>query len=355
MEKASGCGWRYLIVLLAALACAGSWAAGQVRSMRDRSEVAKMTERRRTVCAGRYLIDVPAQAEASLSGVILDGFEIETMAEGETEFRERVAAHEAEIAGRGTAIDGTGGIAETRDLRIPGMIGQTLVYGRQRSYWIEQGKRVDAEWLTVEINAYIGAHSFRLLDKLADESRAAAGEALLAKLRARGEDEIPAVPGFCVWGGVFTEPLPSQGAEHVMMQVDLPDHPDMTLTLAGTADVKPGPGLLARVAQTDATMMVEVLLRTVKLREGKRTINGIDGGEVLTRAHEFNFTTTYGLNWESRGVQGDPLKPILSLELRTGVSDRAGDQAIDTSLHEDALLSLWDSISSSIRLRQPAG
>ena len=31
MKKTSGYGWRHLIVLLAALACAGSWAAGQVQ------------------------------------------------------------------------------------------------------------------------------------------------------------------------------------------------------------------------------------------------------------------------------------------------------------------------------------
>jgi len=76
-------GWRELIVLLAALACAGSWAAGQVRSMRDRSEVAKMTEKMRTVCVGRYLVDVPVQAEVSMSHERIDGFAIETVEESE--------------------------------------------------------------------------------------------------------------------------------------------------------------------------------------------------------------------------------------------------------------------------------
>jgi hypothetical protein len=311
-----------------------------------------MTEKRKTVCVGRYLIDVPAQAEVSLSGVVLDGFDIETREESEQAFLERVRAHELEISERGTAADGNGGIVEARDLRVPGMVGRALIYGRQRSYWIERGKRVDDEWVSVEINAHIGSHSFKLLDKLADEARAATGEALLARLRARGEDEVPTSPGFCVWRGVFTEPLPSHRGEHVMMHLDLPDHPDMALTLASIAGAKAGPGLLARVAQTDATMMADVLLRMAKLREGKRSINGIDGEEVLTRAHEFNFSTTYGLNWESRGVQDDPLRPFLSLELQTGVSDRAGGQAVDTSLHEDALLALWDSISSTIRLRK---
>jgi hypothetical protein len=64
-------GWRRLIVLLAALVCAGSWAAGHVRSVQDRSEVAKMTDKKKTVCVGRYLVDVPAAAQVSLHEDVL--------------------------------------------------------------------------------------------------------------------------------------------------------------------------------------------------------------------------------------------------------------------------------------------
>jgi hypothetical protein len=88
-----------------------------------------------------------------------------------------------------------------------------------------------------------------------------------------------------------------------------------------------------------------------KLREGKRSINGINGEEVLLRAREYNFTTTYGFNWEAHGGKNDPTQPFLSLELRTGTSNRPGGKPVDTTLHEDALLALWDGIASSIRLR----
>jgi hypothetical protein len=78
----------------------------------------------------------------------------------------------------------------------------------------------------------------------------------------------------------------------------------------------------------------------------------MEGEEILERVREFNFTTTYGLNWETRGSEVDSLRPYLSLELQTGMSARPGGKPVDTSLHEDALLSLWDSIASSIRLRK---
>jgi hypothetical protein len=319
--------------------------------MRDRSEVAKMTEKRKTVCVGRYLVDVPELAEVSFSGGVLDGFDIDTIEESEADFRQRVAVREAEIAARGQATDGSGGMVNSHELQIPGMIGRTLLYGRNRGYWFEGGRRVDDEWLSVEIYVHIEGVSFSLSTKSGDEARAAVAESLLTRLQLRGEEEIPTVQGFCISRAIFVEPLPPHKSEHLVMHVGLPEHPDMAVTLASLAGANPGPGLLERVARTEATTAADVSLRMSKLREGKRVINQIRGEEVLVRAREFNFTTTYGFTWDAPGNQNNLLKPYLSLELQTGISERPGGKPVDTSLHEDALLTLWDSISSSIRLR----
>jgi hypothetical protein len=352
MTKMRKSGWRELVVLLAALACAGSWAASQVHSMRDRSEVAKMTEKLKTVCVGRYLVDVPAQADIVLSHERIAGFAVETVEESETRFRERVAAREAEVAARKPGPDGIGGIVEARDLRIPGMVGRTLIFGRNRGYLMQGVRRVEDEYVSVEAHAHLGGISISLSDEYADEGRARLAEALLARVKPRDPDEIPAVPGFCIWRAVFAEPLPVQKAEHAVMHLGLPGHPDLALTLVSMPGGGSEPDLLARSAQTEATMGAELLLRMTRLRAGRRSINGIDGEELVVRAREYNFTTTYGLNWESRGNADNSLQPYLLLELQTGLSDRPGGKPVDTSLHEDALLSLWDSIASTIRLRK---
>lgn len=73
-------------------------------------------------------------------------------------------------------------------------------------------------------------------------------------------------------------------------------------------------------------MLEDVLLRMNKLRERQRSINGIEG---------------------------DLLLPYLSLELQTAKSATPGGTPVDTILHEDAMLALWDRIASSIRLRNP--
>jgi len=75
---------------------------------------------------------------------------------------------------------------------------------------------------------------------------------------------------------------------------------------------------------------------------------------VLERVRELNFTTGFGFMWEMRGQKDDPLQPYLLLQMETGTNPNAGGKPVETSLHQDAVLALWDRISSSIRLRPSA-
>lgn len=196
--------------------------------------------------------------------------------------------------------------------------------------------------------------SFSLSAKFTKESSAAEAEALLARLRLRGEDEVPSAPGFCIWRGIFVEPLPPHKTEHIAMHMGLADHPDLAVGMSSMPGGGADPDLLARVAETDASASADELLRVTKLRAQQRVINGIGGEEVLEKVRELNFTTGYGFMWEARGTTGDPMRPSLLLLLETGTSPRAGGKPVDSSLHEDAVLALWERISSTLRVR-PSG
>lgn len=315
-----------------------------------------MTEKMKTLCVGRFLVDVPAQAQVSLSREMLDGFDIKTVEESETAFHERVAAREADIADQGAAGDGRGegGMVEARDLRVPGMVGRALVYDYSRGYLMKGDRRVDMESVSVEVHAHKGGSSFTLSATSTQESGAREAEALLARLQLRGDDEIPAVPGFCIGRAIFVEPLPPHKTEHIVVHVGLPDHPDLGMAFASLPGGGGDAGLLARTADMDAQAGADEMLRVTKLRTGARTINALEGEEVLERVREMNFATTFGFMWEVRGVDDDPLRPFLSFELQAGIGARPGARPADSSLHEDAVLGLWDTVSSSIRLR-PSG
>jgi hypothetical protein len=98
-----------------------------------------------------------------------------------------------------------------------------------------------------------------------------------------------------------------------------------------------GPGLLGRNAGIDAEAHADEWLRVTKLRLGKRAIKGVLGDEVL--------------EWEAQDVMDDPSRPFIALELHGGARLRPDGRPADTSLEQDALLALWDNISSSVRLR----
>lgn len=313
-----------------------------------------MTENIKTVCVGRFLVDVPATAEFSVSRETVGGFQLEAVQESEEEFRKRIGVRETDIAARGPSTDGKGGMVEARDLRVAGMIGRMFVYGRNRGYYMDGDRRIDDEYVSVEAHGHIGGHTFSLSAEYADEVEAAVAEAVLARLRLRVQDEIPAVAGFCTEAAVFAEPLPVRKGEHAAMHLGLPGHPDLALAFSIMPGNSEETGLLARVAEVDAESRPDELLRVSKLRASNRSINGLPGEEVLERVWELNFTTGYNFMWEMSGVKDDPLRPYLLLQMETGTNPRAGGKPVDSTLHEDALVALWDRISSSIRLR-PSG
>lgn len=347
-------GWRRSVVLLAAFVCAGTWATGHVRSIRDRTEVARMTEKMKTVCVGRYLLDVPGEAAISLSGQMISGLTVDAVEESEAAFLERVSARESGLVEQGKAVDPgqAGGLIEARDLRIAGMIGRTFVYGKDRTYGLEGGRRLDVEWVSVEVHAHMGGVSYTLSKKVASDRDAKLAEIFLTRLRGRGDDDIPSSPGFCVWRGVFEEPLPEHTNEHVVFHLALPGHPDMGLVLSSVAGGRIDDRLLERFALADAEATAGERLHVTRLRSGKRNINGIEGEEVLERVRELNFTTGYGFMWEARGAADDLLQPHWLLSMETGTNPRPGGKPVDSSLDEDAVIALWDRISSSIRLRK---
>ena len=343
--------WGTVIVLLTALAGAGTWALGHASGTRDPSETTKMTEHMKTLCVGRFLVDVPAHAEVRFSHEMIDGFAINTVEESEAAFRKRLAAREAGIGSYESATErrGTSGMVEARALRLPHVVGRVLVYGRTKSHSMDGNRRIDDEWVTVEAHAHVQGVSLALSMQYANQSDAEDAEALLARMRLRDPDGIPGERGFCTQRAVFVEPLPPHKTEHVVMHLGLPGHPDLGMAFSIMPGASTERSLLKRVAETDAQASADETLRVTKLRSHKRSIHGIDGDEVLERVRELNFTTGYAFVWEAQGVQNDNLHPYLLLNMETGSNSRPSGEPVDSSLHQDAALALWDRISSSIR------
>lgn len=86
---------------------------------------------------------------------------------------------------------------------------------------------------------------------------------------------------------------------------------------------------------------------------GPRTINGVDGEEVVQVKGGGPYTHVYLFDWERLADPDDVLLPYMHLEVSTGRS-RDRREPVPSFLGEAALLDLWGTISSSIRVRPTA-
>jgi hypothetical protein len=78
-------------------------------------------------------------------------------------------------------------------------------------------------------------------------------------------------------------------------------------------------------------------------------LNGIPGEELLDRFKERNGTIGHMFMWESLGKPSDVLAPSITLDLQTGRGRPGGP--VNSSLSDEAVLQLWQAISSSLRIR----
>jgi hypothetical protein len=340
----------WICFALAVSVFVGMFILDAIEGMRDREKVAKMTEKTKTVCVGRFLIDVPAAADISLKRAFVDGFDISRRFETQDEWVARTAERETELKQKLNKL-GRKNVESARDVQVNGFAGRIFIHGRVRTYGIENDQRVYTEIVAIDGYAHRDGVSFDLIAKGYDPKRAGNVARLIGQLTARAENEIPAEPGFCIDRALIRDPLSPDQTESVTMYAGLPGYPDLAIVFSTMAGTRRGPGMLARNAAASEREPFYVRAGFSTLREGIRSINGLHGEELVLKVREANFTTGFSFDWEMGGKQDDVYAPLLTLELETGTNPRAGGKPVQSSLSERALLDLWDKLSSSIRLR----
>jgi hypothetical protein len=345
--------FRALAVLVIA-ALAGTWAVGAVKDM---YKVAKMTEKMKTVCVGRLLIDLPEDAQVELSRPWIDGFDIAAFDEGEAEFRARVAAREAAIHATPDRLGGNKNMESVKEVRTgSGLVGKIFVHGRVvtegDAYTALGEEHYRYENVAVEGLVHANGISIDLSTEKYDPDLVNNLSKLIAQLVPNPANSVPTEAGFCIDRAYFRDPLTAKQGERVMMFAGLPSHPDIAIKFDSMAGTKPASrGLLERNARSHARAPLAASLRFTKLRASPRTIGGLTGDELVERVVEENFAIIYGFRWEVNGTKDNVFVPHLSLVMATG---RSKNGPIPSSLSQPAAVSLWDKISSSIHLRPTA-
>lgn len=351
--------WQQVAKLVTVVACAalaGIWAMGQLQerevARRDQQEVARMTKEMKTVCLGRFLIDMPHEAHLWLRGLRVDGLTIDSFEESTADFRLRVALREKRLKAEPNQLVDTDYLESVTEVATDnGVAGKIFVHGRTRNEGTRmrglQLERYRHEGVVVEAMVHgdgmsfeIGANDYNpeLIDNLPK---------LVARLVPNRENGVPTGSGFCFDGGWFRDPLSADQGEQALMNASFPRHPDIDLTLILAAGNKPEKRtLLQRSADVDARMTVAEKMRLSNLRAAPRIIGGSVGDELVTRGVEYNDAIVYGFWWEVNGTEDNVFIPHFSFTMETG---KSANGPVPSSLSEKAAMTLWDKISSSIR------
>lgn len=351
MKRIRGRRVRWVCGLTAVVLALTSFLANSVQTVHDKQKVAKMTEKMRTVCVGRFLIDLPADAPVKIRYGSVGGLDIEsTTVESDEEFAARLRQTELEMADA-TNREGRPSLESSKEIAVNTGQGKTFIYNRRRTKVLE-----DREFVFSENVALLSMLRFPNLSVTGEIEWVAPRNipritSILNFIRPLGEGEIPRESGFCVGHAIVLDPYDHDNRESAVMFAGVPGHPDVNIVLSSMAGTRPAPGLLERNARAAAREPLFMRLAFSNLREHKRAINGLDGEELVMRIREASFTTGYSFQWETAGKLDDVYAPTLKLELESGVNPVAGGKPLQSTLSEEAMFELWESIVNSIRLR----
>lgn len=314
-------------------------------------------EKRKTVCFGRFLVDVPASTTVAWGDISIpigvhvypnDVHRVRDMAEN---FVSDLRTEKAIYHNHSPLLISEDDVVEPQGKIVTGYEDFEAVNGIKIHGFFElnnDGLIIDARPMKDDMN--------RTIDLIKGIAR---------RLTLRGEAEIPTSPGNCIEYAF----LPDQGTandgqgELIRIGFRLKEFPDVHLSILlnpSNPNYSNSDSLQWQLERLEKDEKAEnpdhPLLRTRYLRRGHRQIHDwLNGFEALSHTPEQS--EMHGIHdfaMDFRGVPSDPLKPHADIRMQTGVSDNMAG-AIKPSLTDEEAIAVWDKITSTIRVRPTSG
>ena len=300
----------------------------------------------KTYCIGRYLVDLPADAQINGQAYMYRFGLIETDASIETAlaFQQKMDEREVELRGgkhkKRYALVGVRRPSSTIrifELSTELIVGSSAGFG---AYVWDDGRT-----FSMEETAYDPAVFGDILAELQ--------ERLLPHLRARSPDDIPTEPGFCLKDGFIGNDGTTPQFEDAAITFKFAQWPGVLVSIESTTVTKPGePALLQRVDSSGVWETFKDVVSQVRtLRRGQRAINGRAGEEILLTLPTDGGYRLHQFHWEAQGTEvGNGLKPTLTVELESGMTRENGVPA-RPRLTDAQAIELFDAVANSVRPR----
>ena len=327
------------------------------RVNKSSSRIDKLFETTKVVCVGRYLLEVPKSATV-FYGPASTPYHIKRFPKKAVVFNQMVEEYAKDALSRKSKLP-------IGPASSPGsLVGQVapgfndnhkIVYGAEvltgAFYSMQSLVVVGNDVYVQEHNYYGGSDS---LAAVIEELKAAA-----ARIVPRAPEEMPSSAGACIDGALVLDRAPPHH-ERTTVGIRFAEFNDVHFTVDMT--------LKGQLVESDA---LEVQLRSGEenakaegkgewysrikfIRRAERKISNWKGYEALARRPpQGNFSSFHEFAFVSQGEPNNPMLPVISLDLYTGVLDNTVGVAIPT-LDDSEAVELWDKLTYSIRPNVPA-
>lgn len=306
----------------------------------------KLFTRTKAVCFGRYVLNVPEEAQLVL---------------GHQEMPAKIITHENAAGKEKDLVEAFRKATATNRSKaefsalVAGPVPNSFV---QRYFASPYLKSVGGEGIISFVPA--GNHVFEFGWGSGDEESAdqiiRQSADIARKLRARDNAEVPKGPGVCIDLGFIAETT-GQFQEIFSAGVHFPSLPDVSFSVMSNKNARTdgpnGVGIIARheAAMRDQGVIFPTDADLARLRIGKHIVNGWNGEEVLLRHNGKDGVIIHEFMWEVIGKTGDLRHPAsVDINLDTGVAANT-KYATKGSLTDDEAVALWDKLLSSLRFR----
>lgn len=311
-------------------------------------------EKTKTVCFGRFLVDVPEFATVAWGGASVDlGIavypgEVSKVNEMAQTFMDELKntqaiyldyiplflSEETIAQPLGKIITGYEGFDALRGLMINGYFN-----------WGADGFIIDARPLKENRNRAVSTI-----------------KSIAQRLRLRIEEEIPAEPGNCLEYSFLADKREANAeptVEHISIGFRLKEFPDTHLSIRigpSNPHYSEGNSLEWQLARLEERQRAEdpnhPLLQTKYFRRGERKIHQwLNGWEVVSRSPDRDGVHgTHEFVMHVRGVPKNVFKPYANVQMQTGIKGNTAG-AIKPSLTDEEAVAVWDRITSTIRVR----
>ncbi|MBV8048880.1 MAG: hypothetical protein JO171_17155 [Paludibacterium sp.] len=302
-----------------------------------------MFDKTQTYCFGRYLVDIPLDAELKGQGNLYQGARITTEKIGPQVLQARIdkkrdALKQGTYAAsyyqfkREIKLENNGTILLGYDdpFNTPMYSIDSFKWERGMAFITSQGAYDDKT-----IDATVGRYS-----------------SYLRSLRYRAPRDIPTEPGFCINNGFIASDGKTSQVEKANLAFRVKNNQDVRIRIETEVRFRPWPSLLERQKKARLDERFPGLIKTI--RSGELTVNGLTGEESLTSFPSDDKTgDAHNFTWETLGEESNPLKPdiVLAITSGEGVAGVTGPSSMDTR----QIQALYETIVKSIRLRPTGG